>query len=98
MSAATSTPSSPPGEDARLAAVHRYEILDTPADGAFDEIAAVAAAVFDVPIATVTIVDADRVWFAAIHGLEGVTQIGADPGLCASAVLADGPYVVHDAA
>ena len=38
-----------------------------------------AAAVFDEPIATVTIVDADRVWFAATHGLEGVTQIGADP-------------------
>jgi sigma-B regulation protein RsbU (phosphoserine phosphatase) len=53
--------------------------------------------VFETPIATVTIVDADRVRFAAVEGLEGVTQIGAEPGLCASAVLHGEPYVVNDA-
>ena len=95
---------SPPGitlvaDDAeRLAAVRRHEILDAPADGTFDQVAALAAAIFATPIATVTIVDADRVWFAAAHGLEGVTQVGTEPGLCTSAVLADGPYVVTDAA
>nr|WP_199443606.1 GAF domain-containing protein [Umezawaea beigongshangensis] len=57
-----------------------------------------AAQVFDTPIATVTIVDVDRVWFAACHGLQGVTQIGTEPGLCASAVLQDGVYVVNDGA
>lgn len=85
------------GED-RLAAVRRYEILDTPRDGAFDPVARIAATVFGTPIATVTIVDADRVWFAACEGLDGVSQIGVEPGLCASAVLQDGPYVVNDAA
>ncbi|WP_344978393.1 GAF domain-containing protein [Streptosporangium fragile] len=84
-------------DDARLAAVRRYEILDTPVDGTFDEIVRLAMVVFDTPIATVGIVDADRVWFAAAEGLDGVTQVGAEPGLCASAVLADGPYVVTDA-
>ncbi|GIH73911.1 GAF domain-containing protein [Planobispora longispora] len=82
----------------RLAAVRRYEILDAPTDGTFDEIAQIAADVFETPIATVTIVDADRVWFAACQGLEGVTQIGTEPGLCASAVLSDDLYVVRDAA
>lgn len=82
----------------RLAAVHRYEILDAPRDGVFERVARIAASVFDTPIATVTIVDEDRVWFAAAQGLdEGIGQIGADPGLCASAVLRDGPYVVNDA-
>jgi GAF domain-containing protein len=80
-----------------LAAVHRYEILDAPTDGAFDEFAAGAAAACGTPIATVSIVDADRVWFAASQGLEGVTQVGTEPGLCASAFCADGPYVVNDA-
>lgn len=84
-------------DGARLAAVHRYEILDAPTDGAFDEIAALAATVCHVPISTVSIVDADRVWFAAAHGLEGVSQVGPEPGLCASAFLAHGPYVVNDA-
>ena len=49
-------------------------------------------------IAFERIVDADRVWFAAAHGLDGVTEVGTEPGLCASAFCADGPYVVNDAA
>ena len=85
-------------DPARLAAVRHYEILDAPADGAFDRIAQAAAALCGAPIATVSIVDADRVWFAACHGLEGVSQVGIEPGLCASAYYADGPYVVNDAA
>ncbi|WP_329106966.1 GAF domain-containing protein [Micromonospora sp. NBC_01699] len=92
--------SSPEDEDeaARLAAVRRYEILDAPRDGTFDEIAELAAMVCGTPIASVTIVDADRVWFAAERGLDGVTEAGTEPGLCTSAFRADGPYVVADAA
>lgn len=86
-----------PAAAARLAAVQRYEILDAPADGSFDKIAWLAATIFRTPIATVTIVDRDRVWFAATEGLDGVSQIGAEPGLCASAILQPGPYVVNDA-
>lgn len=86
------------GDEAeRLRAVGRYDILDTPPDGAFDRVAALAARWFGVPIATVSIVDADRIWFKATHGLDGVHQIGRDPGLCASAILQDGPYHVDDA-
>ncbi|WP_067687976.1 GAF domain-containing protein [Actinoplanes awajinensis] len=85
-------------DPARLAAVRRYEILDSPTDGQFDSVAAAAAAVCGTPIATVSIVDADRVWFAAAKGLHGVTQVAAEAGLCASAFCADGPYVVNDAA
>lgn len=83
-------------EAARIEAVRRYDILDTPPDGAFDRIAALAARLFDVPLATVTIVDVDRVWFKAAHGLEGVREVGRDPGLCASAVLKDGTLVIPD--
>ncbi|GAA2440177.1 GAF domain-containing SpoIIE family protein phosphatase [Streptomyces glaucus] len=85
------------GEEARLAAVRRYQVLGTAPDGAFDRIAALAARVFDAPMASVSVVDADRVWFAATHGLDGITQIGRDPGLCASAILHGEPYVVPDA-
>jgi sigma-B regulation protein RsbU (phosphoserine phosphatase) len=84
-------------EAQRLAAVGRFEILDTPRDGAFDRIAALAARLLDTPIATVTIVDEDRIWFKAAHGLDGVTQIGRDPGLCASAIQNGAPYVINDA-
>ncbi|MEU0990616.1 GAF domain-containing SpoIIE family protein phosphatase [Streptomyces sp. NPDC005953] len=85
-------------EGRRLAAVHRYQILDTPPDGAFDKVASLAARIFSVPFAAVAIVDSDRVWFKATFGLGGTTQMGRDPGLCASAILEGTPYVVTDAA
>ncbi len=84
-------------EASRLAAVARYDILDTPPDGAFDRVAALAARWFGTPIATVSIVDEDRVWFKASRGLQGVTQVGRHPGLCASAIQQADPYVVNDA-
>jgi tRNA A-37 threonylcarbamoyl transferase component Bud32 len=84
-------------EEARMRAVERYRILDTPADGAFDRIAALAARMFSVPVAIVSIVDHDRIWFKAHHGTD-VTEIGRDPGLCASAIMQDGAWVVESAA
>ena len=83
-------------ETARLAALRRYEILDTPPDGSFDHVAAIAARLFDVPIAIVSLVDEDRIWFKAHHGLD-VEQIDRSPGLCASAILQADPYVLTDA-
>lgn len=79
-----------------MEAVRRYDILDSPPDGAFDRVAALAARLFDVPVASVTIVDTDRIWFKAIHGLDGVAQIGRDPGLCGSAILRDDALVIPD--
>ena len=87
----------PPDEQERLAAVRRYEILDTPPDGAFDRITRLASLLLDVPIAIVTLVDHDRIWFKSAHGLEGVEQIDREPGLCASAILVDAPWIVEDA-
>ena len=87
----------PPDEEARLAAVRRYDILDTPPDGAFDRLTSLAARQFGVPIAIVSVVDSDRIWFKSHHGVE-VQEIGRDPGLCASAILQDRPWVVTDAA
>ena len=83
-------------EAQRLAAVRRYDILDTPADGAFDRITALAARRFGVPISIISIVDEDRIWFKSHHGVE-VDQIGRDPGLCASAILSDDPHILNDA-
>ncbi|MDQ5816617.1 MAG: GAF domain-containing protein [Actinomycetota bacterium] len=86
----------PDNESLRLEAVKRYEILDTPRDGAFDRITFLASKIFNVPISTVTIVDSDRIWFKSAQGLEA-EQIDRDPGLCASAILVDEPWVVEDA-
>jgi two-component sensor histidine kinase len=86
----------PEREAERLSAVRRYDILDTPPDGAFDRITALAAKIFAVPISIISLVDHDRIWFKSHHGLD-VRQIGRDPGLCASAILDDTPYILADA-
>lgn len=86
----------PENEVQRMAAVRRYDILDTPPDGMFDRVTAMAARRFDVPIAIISIVDNDRIWFKSHHGLP-VKQIGRDPGLCASAILSTDPHILTDA-
>lgn len=87
----------PDEEWARLGAVRRYEVLATPPDRAFDRVVALAARLLRVPIAAVTIVDEDRIWFKACHGLGDLREIPREPGLCSSAVLSDEVYVVTDA-
>jgi two-component sensor histidine kinase len=84
-------------EAARLAAVRRYAVLDTPPDGAFDRIAGLAARLLETPIAIISIVDEDRIWFKSHEGLDGVAEIPRDPGLCASAILHNGPWILNDA-
>jgi len=87
----------PPDEPERLAALQRYQILGTPPDRAFDDLTTVAAALFRVPIAIVSFVDHDRIWFKSHHGLE-VSETGREPGLCASAIFSPDVYHIRDAA
>lgn len=84
------------GETGRLLAVKRYDVLDSPPDGAFDRITALAARYFDVPIAIVSVVDEERIWFMSHHGVDA-TETGRDPGLCASAILQYEPWIVENA-
>jgi serine/threonine protein kinase len=83
-------------EAERMAAVARLDILDTPPDETLDRITALAARIFSVPIAIVSIVDHDRIWFKSHPGLD-LEQISRDPGLCSSAIMHEGPWVIEDA-
>ena len=83
-------------ESLRIEVLKGYEILDTPPEGSFNKMTALAAKVFNVPIAIVSLVDQDRIWFKSHHGID-VNEIDNDPGLCASAILSDDIYLVEDA-
>jgi len=87
-----------PEEQRRLEAVRRYRLVDQPVEDAYDRIAFVAGAIFDTPIATVSLVEQDRVWLAACQGLTGVREVGKEPGLCASVIAQDDVYVINNAA
>ncbi len=86
----------PANEAQRMNALRRYDILDTPPDGTFDNVTKLAAKLFGVPIAIISLVDTDRIWFKSHHGVD-VAQIDRDPGLCASGILGDSPYVLTNA-
>jgi GAF domain-containing protein len=83
-------------EKERLEVLHKYEILDTPPDGSLNTMTEMAAKIFNVPIAIVSLVDEDRIWFKSAHGLE-INQISKDPGLCVSAIVDNEVYVIENA-
>src|SRR5690606_21560473 len=102
MSASQATdprfPRPPPGEAERLAELQRYALLDTPPDEAFDDLVAIAAAACDAPMAAVTLIDAERQWMKAAHGMTPVECPRPD-SFCAHALLVpDEVMVVADAA
>jgi|GEM_PF-1256108 len=86
----------PPNEAARLQALRDYDILDTAPERAFDRITRLAATVFDAPIATVSLVDAERQWFKSSVGLD-VCETHRDGSFCSHAILTDAVMIVPDA-
>jgi sigma-B regulation protein RsbU (phosphoserine phosphatase) len=87
----------PPNEAERLTDLRVLKILDTPPEERFDRIARLAARIFDVPIAYIALVDADRQWFKAKCGLS-VDETGRDVSFCGHTILQAGPLIVPDAA
>ena len=86
----------PASEAERLAALWDLGILDTEPEDRFDRFTEVACSTFDVPIALVSLVDAERQWFKSHHGLD-VTETHRDASMCAHAILTDDVFVVTDA-
>jgi PAS domain S-box-containing protein len=86
----------PAFEAKRLAALDGYEILDTPRERDFDDVAEMAAAICETPIAVINLISADRQFFKAEVGL-GVRETPLDSSFCAKAILEEDFLVVPDA-
>ncbi len=85
-------------DDARQRAVERYRVLDVPPERVFDRIAALAARAYDAPMAKVSMVDRDRIWFMGMHGLDPqARQVPLRDGLCAAVITDKIPHVMGDA-
>lgn len=87
----------PEHESRRLAALYALDLLDTPPEADFDDIAAIAAALCGVPTALVSLVDEQRQWFKARAGFD-VAETPRETSFCAHAILEPGATVVPDAA
>jgi PAS domain S-box-containing protein len=88
---------SQPSELRRLEALRKYEILDTPAEAAFDDLTRLASQTCGVPIAAIGLLDAEREWFKSSIGLDW-PQIPRSVSPAAHAIERADLFVVEDAA
>jgi GAF domain-containing protein len=86
----------PAPEQARLDALRRYGILDSEPERRFDDIAKLAAAALDMPIAMVSLVDEDRQWSMATVGIAR-GEVPRAQSFCTHAITQDWSLVIEDA-
>ena len=86
----------PADEAERLAALRALNILETAPEDRFDRITRLAARLFDVPIALVSLVDANRQWFKSCYGLSA-TETPRSVSFCGHAILSDDTFIIPDA-
>jgi len=86
----------PVDESARLLALHRTNLLDSPPEERFDRITRLTARCFGVRTCSVSLVDNDRQWFKSRLGIEE-TEVGRGMSFCAQAILEHGVFTVTDA-
>jgi CheY-like chemotaxis protein len=70
----------------RLKVLMSYMILDSDSEEAFDRLTRMAARIFGVPIALISLVDLGRNWFMSNYGLGDVLQIPREGSFCARAI------------
>lgn len=83
-------------EAARIAALERYHILDTPGEAAYDDITRVAVEVCGTPIALISFLDDSRQWFKSHFGLEA-EQTPREYAFCDHAIRGGALMEVPDA-
>ena len=82
-------------EPERLAALYSFNVLDSPPEPDFNELALTASRICEAPIALISLVDADRQWFKARVGLDAA-QTPRDQAFCAHAILEPDLLIVPD--
>lgn len=90
------TPDKPINETDRINTLRSLNILDTQAEERFDRLTRLAARMFDVPIALVSLIDEDRQWFKSATGLDA-SETHRDISFCGHAILGDEIFNIPDA-
>lgn len=86
----------PAHDAARLRTLHQFQIVNTTPEKIFDDYVAWAAQLFNVPIALISLVDTDFVWFKALTGATGIPGLVRNESMCSAAILAGDDVVLSD--
>jgi GAF domain-containing protein len=86
----------PDSEARRLDALYALRVLDTPPEERFDRYTRIAAGLFDVPVALVSLIDRDRQWLKSRHGFDAV-ETPREVAFCAHTILDRAVLQVPDA-
>ncbi len=89
------TPPIPKNEAARLKNLSQYQIIDTPAEKAYDDITQLAASICGTPIALISLVEGDRQWFKSSVGLES-SETPREVAFCAYTILQAEILIIPD--
>ncbi|MDZ7670907.1 MAG: EAL domain-containing protein [Gammaproteobacteria bacterium] len=83
-------------ESMRVEALHALNILDTPEEPRFDRLARLTQRLLHVPIALVSLVDAERLWFKSHIGLD-IRETPRGSSFSSQTIQIDRPLVITDA-
>lgn len=86
----------PLNDKERLAALFRYEILDTPPEPFFDKITRLAARLLNAPSAFVSLVDKERVWYKSNFSTLAVSCVDRNDSLCSLTIINDVDVTVFE--
>lgn len=87
----------PDNEQERLNALNRFNYLEKLPNEYFNKLAQIIAITFDSPIALVSIVESEDVYFRGNYGMEGTERVDRGKSLCSLAILNPEPTVFSDA-
>ncbi|TNE89368.1 MAG: GAF domain-containing sensor histidine kinase [Deltaproteobacteria bacterium] len=83
-------------EAERLRALYRYEVLDTPPEAVFDGVTDLASRITGCPVALITLVDEERLWYKSRFGLDAV-ETPRELGFCHYTIQRRARMVIEDA-
>jgi signal transduction histidine kinase/DNA-binding response OmpR family regulator len=86
----------PENETDRLAALRAYDILDTNAEQAFDDLTLIASQICQTPVALITLVDEQRQWIKSKVGVD-LTETSRESAFCAHTIMDNQVMEVTDA-